>query len=337
MYQGVCRLHLVKYNILFTFNVIHCRIRYKGAVCEMTTNDLIKIASENGYKITQNQTYRFYGRGLIPKPELINLGGRQGTKAIFPEGTDKQLLELCRIRKKSKDTLYIAWNLWIKGFDVPNELIKDVVTSSIDCIYKQKQQWLNANGGKGLDNLDIAENIIRSNFSENQFPEKEKKLFGILTPIQVNFFTFAIRWILLNDKDIFSELEMDFYDKELFPKNEQIYFNIIKIIVKKMLSRIKVKPRYKKNIMSDFDNESILEHFNTIPSFGDEAYIRQIIDSLDEDKLEKARFMIQYFIKMCSLFGLVKFKIVNFENYYWCYLIVLFVGDEQLLRLLDHK
>src|SRR5687768_8962225 len=85
----------------------------------LTAKDLVRIASEHGYRVSEHQLERWRGAGLLPRAvERPGKGYGKGRVGIYAEGTDEQLLALLRATKEGRKKELWAWKLWLQGFPV---------------------------------------------------------------------------------------------------------------------------------------------------------------------------------------------------------------------------
>lgn len=82
-----------------------------------TARDLMRIAREHGFRVTEHQLERWRGAGLLPRPqERPGQGYGRGRVGIYPAGTEKQLLALLDLRKRDRRLEKIGWGLFQQGF-----------------------------------------------------------------------------------------------------------------------------------------------------------------------------------------------------------------------------
>lgn len=106
-------------------------------VRDETREELLDLAKAHGYSVTEHQLARWHREGLLPRPKQRSLGKGHGTQTIYPPGTGKQLLRLCKIHfdDKEKRLLHVGWRLWWEDYEVSFELIRDFlsrVASKVD-------------------------------------------------------------------------------------------------------------------------------------------------------------------------------------------------------------
>lgn len=89
-----------------------------------TRNELIELAQANGYTVRTTQFTAWHRFGILPKRTRVALGKGHGTRSVYPIGTGKQLLALCRIHQTEKRLNHVAWHLWWVGYDVDLKRIR---------------------------------------------------------------------------------------------------------------------------------------------------------------------------------------------------------------------
>lgn len=85
---------------------------------------LIASAASEDFTITKADLARWHRAGLLPRPQRHSLGRPHGMVSIYPPGTSRQVLALCRIHQSEKRLAYIAWCLWWEGYAIPVDLIR---------------------------------------------------------------------------------------------------------------------------------------------------------------------------------------------------------------------
>ena len=91
---------------------------------------LISLAESNGHKVNVRMFDRWRKNDLFPRPQKRSLDGSPGSEWLYPPGTDRQLLALCRLHFSGRaewrfDELRLA--LWCEGFDISEVSIKQTL------------------------------------------------------------------------------------------------------------------------------------------------------------------------------------------------------------------
>lgn len=102
---------------------------------ELSGDELVDIADESGFGITKTQLSGWHRAGLFPKPRRPGRGRGVGRPSLYPAGSDRQLLALCRAKAEHRYYAEIAWRLWWQGYRVRFAYIRtrlSRVAASID-------------------------------------------------------------------------------------------------------------------------------------------------------------------------------------------------------------
>lgn len=91
----------------------------------LTTPQLLKLAREAGFEVSERRLEDWRYRRLLPRPARAGSVGK-APRWLYPQGTDQQLLELCRLRAITKDIDSIRVGLWVAGYPIGEQ---DVRTS----------------------------------------------------------------------------------------------------------------------------------------------------------------------------------------------------------------
>ena len=65
--------------------------------------------------------------GLLPRPLQRGQGRGRGTVTLYPGGTSRQLVELCRARSGTRDLIRVGFRMWWRGFEVDPSLVERVL------------------------------------------------------------------------------------------------------------------------------------------------------------------------------------------------------------------
>ena len=84
-----------------------------------SASQLLAIAGEYGFEVTDAQLRNWHLRGLLPRPIQMHPYGVVGSQAIYPPGTKFQLIVLCNLHRQFPRSLKkCAQGLWWRGFPV---------------------------------------------------------------------------------------------------------------------------------------------------------------------------------------------------------------------------
>lgn len=93
----------------------------------LTVNQLLALAAAERFQppeITARKIERWRKAGLLPRPRRIRLG-RKGTRSEYPPETGRQLLALCRLRRRFPHDLdAIRFGLWYERYRIPIDAVK---------------------------------------------------------------------------------------------------------------------------------------------------------------------------------------------------------------------
>lgn len=85
----------------------------------ITTQDLLEVARQAGFSVSESKLERWRRLGLLPRPVSRPGRGRgRGRVGVYPLGTDRQLLALLRISREDRRVAYWGWRLWGEGYAV---------------------------------------------------------------------------------------------------------------------------------------------------------------------------------------------------------------------------
>ena len=87
----------------------------------------MEAATGAGFVVTPQQLARWHRIGLLPRPVQRGQGQGRGTVTLYPEGTSRQLVELCRDRSGTRDLIRVGFRMWWRGFDVDATLVERVL------------------------------------------------------------------------------------------------------------------------------------------------------------------------------------------------------------------
>lgn len=94
----------------------------------LTVDQLLAQAAARGFhppEITARKIERWCKERLLPRPRRISLGRGQGTRSEYPSETERQLLALCRLRRRFPHDLdAIRFGLWYERYQIPIDDVK---------------------------------------------------------------------------------------------------------------------------------------------------------------------------------------------------------------------
>lgn len=105
-----------------------------------TKENLLAVVKSCGYNVSSDQLTRWHRAGLLPRPRQILLG-RRGSKIVYPNGSAKQVIEICRIREKERRLAYVAWQLWWNGFEVKLGTVRDFIQRSAKTVDEGRRKY----------------------------------------------------------------------------------------------------------------------------------------------------------------------------------------------------
>ncbi len=88
---------------------------------------LLGAANDAGFIVTPQQLARWHRMGLLPRPVQRGQGRGRGTVTLYPEGTSRQLVELCHERSGTRDLIRVGFRMWWRGFEVDSTLVERVL------------------------------------------------------------------------------------------------------------------------------------------------------------------------------------------------------------------
>lgn len=107
-----------------------------------TAQKLRDLAAANGHTwLTLRQIERWRKAGLLPRPARRSLGRGRGMESTYPDGADKQLLAVCSLRAKRQSLSSLGWSLWLRGFPVPLDVIRDSIKKSCGMVQLLRRQF----------------------------------------------------------------------------------------------------------------------------------------------------------------------------------------------------
>lgn len=83
--------------------------------------DVLHAAMAAGFVVSPAQLARWHRIGLLSTPWQQPLGQGKGSRTLYPDGTTKQLLALCRLHEHERSLAAIGWGLWVQRFAVADE------------------------------------------------------------------------------------------------------------------------------------------------------------------------------------------------------------------------
>jgi len=92
----------------------------------LTTQQLQERAWAAGFEISQRRLEDWRYRGLMPRPERVGSDGK-APRWLYPAGAEEQLLALCRYREATKDLEAVRVALWVDGFPVDEQGVREAI------------------------------------------------------------------------------------------------------------------------------------------------------------------------------------------------------------------
>lgn len=90
---------------------------------------LIAIAAEGGHRVTRRSLELWRYRGLLPRPQRQPIGRAVW---LYPPGSARQLLRLLHWRERASRLDEIRVALWVEGFPVDLDGVRDALIGAID-------------------------------------------------------------------------------------------------------------------------------------------------------------------------------------------------------------
>ena len=97
----------------------------------LTSGQLQDQARAAGFEVTARRLEDWRYRGLIPRPVRAGSVGKAPCW-LYPSGAAEQLLALCRWRETTKDLDAVRVALWIDGFPIDEQSVREAITSVLD-------------------------------------------------------------------------------------------------------------------------------------------------------------------------------------------------------------
>lgn len=112
---------------------------------------LTDTATAAGFKISPRMLETFRTEQLLPRPTRSANRGRTPTW-IYPAGADRQLLSVLDWREHTKDPGTLRVLLWLEGFPIPTEAVRDSLMHSLDAMVAAFDKEITAHAERqGLD------------------------------------------------------------------------------------------------------------------------------------------------------------------------------------------
>lgn len=93
--------------------------------------ELIVDMQRHGFTVTRPELARWHRADLIGRPARHGQGRGHGMTSVYPAGTAKQLLALCKIHRSEKRLTHVAWHLWWAGYDVPIRYVRSFLDQAV--------------------------------------------------------------------------------------------------------------------------------------------------------------------------------------------------------------
>ncbi len=153
---------------------------------EWTAEQLLAVAPS----VSPRQLERWRKQDVLPRPRTIHLGQGPGTCSVYPSGTDQQLLAVCRLYAKKRNTHHVRWHLWMEGYPIPLTAIR----KTLDALVLARLRKLQTASGQA-DGFDAAEVV-----AQQALPSLERSRRGRALRKRLNY----------NDADVQSAMTLLF-------------------------------------------------------------------------------------------------------------------------------
>jgi hypothetical protein len=121
--------------------------------------DLLAAAAQAGAQISDRMLETFRAQGLLPRPSRFGYRGRAPVWR-YPAGADRQLLALLGWRQRTKDPGLLQVLLWLDGFPIRAEAVRDALTRQLHDVIDAIDQELRRHA-RDLD-LDPSDEAAQS-------------------------------------------------------------------------------------------------------------------------------------------------------------------------------
>jgi hypothetical protein len=95
---------------------------------EETAEHLLREGGKTRLPVTKARLHRWQQAGLLPKPRQRGLGRGRGSEVLYPAGSGRQLIALCRLLQDKRSLERACWGLWWEGYPVSGSRIRDLLS-----------------------------------------------------------------------------------------------------------------------------------------------------------------------------------------------------------------
>jgi hypothetical protein len=130
---------------------------------------LLEAAKVAGFVVTPQQLARWHRVGLLPRPVQRGQGRGRGTVTLYPGGTSRQLVELCRARSGTRDLIRVGFRMWWRGLEVDFTLVERVLRGTAARLDERVRSHSEEGLSEALGNLagvSFAEVVERSDVAD---------------------------------------------------------------------------------------------------------------------------------------------------------------------------
>lgn len=89
----------------------------------ITAEQLIAYARDHGHHVTDAQRRRYHHAGVLPSPKMVGLGRGRGRVALYPAGSERQLVRLQELLAQDRSAERARFQLWLERFPVATHWI----------------------------------------------------------------------------------------------------------------------------------------------------------------------------------------------------------------------
>jgi hypothetical protein len=114
---------------------------------------VLEAADAAGFEVTPQQLARWHRSGLLPRPVQRGQGRGRGTVTLYPGGTSRQLVALCRARSGTRDLVRVGFRMWWQGFDVDPGLVERVLRGTAVRLDERVRLHAEETSSEGMANL----------------------------------------------------------------------------------------------------------------------------------------------------------------------------------------
>lgn len=167
----------------------------------LTDDQLLALAAVEGFyppEITARKIERWHKADLLPRPRRVSLGRGQGMRSEYPPETGRQLLALCRLRRRFPHDLdAIRFGLWYERYSLPIEDVKQSMEQLL-------APFLRVLPLQAPDPLAAAEQLASQTRPKNFRSGTGQRLKRLRNSDEINTILIAIFQLMLGDVPGFS-------------------------------------------------------------------------------------------------------------------------------------